>query len=96
MSEICAQAEYLQDTGSRLQASETLAQTDYLQDTGPHAGLSFRPAAVRLDGLQNVLRVGWRLARPGRVRVVFGPPLRLKGDDYEAAAKQVEDAVKSL
>ena len=51
---------------------------------------------VRLDGLQNVLRVGWRLARPGRVRVVFGPPLRLKGDDYEAAAKQVEDAVKSL
>jgi long-chain acyl-CoA synthetase len=51
---------------------------------------------VRLDGLHNVLRVGWHLARPGRVRVAFGAPMRLTGEDYEALAKQVEDAVRRL
>ena len=51
---------------------------------------------VRLDGLQHVLRVGWRMARPGRVRVAFGPPLRLVGEDYEALSKQVEVAVRAL
>jgi len=51
---------------------------------------------VRLEGLEHVLRVGWRMARPGRVRVAFGTPLRLTGDDYEALAQTVEDAVKSL
>jgi long-chain acyl-CoA synthetase len=51
---------------------------------------------VRIDGLQHVLGVGWRMARPGRVRVAFGAPLRLVGDDYEALAKTVESAVKAL
>jgi long-chain acyl-CoA synthetase len=51
---------------------------------------------VRIDGLQNVLRVGWRMAKPGRVRVAFGAPLRLTGDDYAALAKQVETAVRGL
>jgi long-chain acyl-CoA synthetase len=51
---------------------------------------------VRLDGLQHVLRVGWHMARPGRVRVAFGPPMRLAGDDYEALAQQVEQAVRAL
>src|SRR5213075_1610210 len=51
---------------------------------------------VRLDGLQDVLRVGWRLARPGRVRVAFGKPLLLAGEDYEALAKTVEAAVRAL
>ena len=37
---------------------------------------------------------GW--PAPGRVRVVFGAPLRLTGDDYEALARQVEEAVKNL
>jgi hypothetical protein len=36
------------------------------------------------------------MAHPGRVRVKFGPALPLKGDDYPALAKQVEDAVKSM
>jgi hypothetical protein len=36
------------------------------------------------------------MARPGRVRVAFGAPLRLSGDDYEALALQVEQAVKAL
>ena len=51
---------------------------------------------VRIDGLQHVLGVGRRMARPGRVRVAFGAPLRLVGDDYEALAKTVESAVKAL
>jgi hypothetical protein len=36
------------------------------------------------------------MARPGHVRVTFGPPMRLTGADYETLAKQVEDAVRSL
>ena len=51
---------------------------------------------VRLEGVNDVLRVGWTMARPGRVRVAFGAPIRLVGDDYEALAKQVEAAVKAL
>jgi long-chain acyl-CoA synthetase len=51
---------------------------------------------VRLDGLDKVLHHTWRMARPGRVRVAFGPPLRLVGEDYEALTKQVEDAVRRL
>jgi long-chain acyl-CoA synthetase len=58
--------------------------------------LGARVVPVRIDGLQHVLRVGWRMARPGRVRVAFGPPMRLTGEDYEALAKQVEAAVRSL
>jgi long-chain acyl-CoA synthetase len=51
---------------------------------------------VRIDGLQDVLPPGWVMAKPGRVRVAFGKPLTLTGDDYEALAKQVEDAVRAL
>jgi long-chain acyl-CoA synthetase len=51
---------------------------------------------VRLEGLDQVLHPSWKMAKPGRVRVAFGAPLRLAGDDYEALAKQVEDAVKEL
>ncbi len=51
---------------------------------------------VRLDGLERVLHHTWRMARPGRVRVAFGAPLTLTGDDYEALARQVEDAVRQL
>jgi 1-acyl-sn-glycerol-3-phosphate acyltransferase len=51
---------------------------------------------VRLDGVHNVLGVGWRMARPGPVRVAFGAPIRLVGNDYEALAEQVEAAVRAL
>jgi len=51
---------------------------------------------VRIDGLDNVLPPSWRMARPGRVRVAFGKPLHLSGDDYEALARQVEEAVRAL
>ncbi|MGH9140663.1 MAG: lysophospholipid acyltransferase family protein, partial [Vicinamibacterales bacterium] len=51
---------------------------------------------VRIDGLQHVLGVGWHMARPGRVRVAFGAPLRLVGEDYEALTRTVESAVRAL
>lgn len=51
---------------------------------------------VRLEGVNRVLHPRWRFPSPGRVRVAFGAPLRLRGDDYAALARQVEDAVKAL
>jgi len=51
---------------------------------------------IYLEGLDRVLHRTWRMPRPGRVRVVFGPPLRLKGDDYPELARRVEEAVRQL
>jgi long-chain acyl-CoA synthetase len=51
---------------------------------------------VRIQGLDRVLHHTARMARPGRVRVAFGPPLRLTGEDYEALARTVEEAVRKL
>jgi len=61
---------------------------------GSRLGVPIVP--VRLDGVHNVLQVGWVMARPGRVRVAFGAPIRLVGEDYEALASQVEAAVRRL
>jgi long-chain acyl-CoA synthetase len=51
---------------------------------------------VRVEGLDKVLHPTWKMARPGRVRVAFGAPIRLAGEDYEALARQVEEAVRGL
>jgi long-chain acyl-CoA synthetase len=51
---------------------------------------------VKLLGLDKVLHRTWTMARPGRVVIRFGPALRLHGDDYQALAKQVEEAVRKL
>ena len=51
---------------------------------------------VRIKGLDHVLHKDWRMARPGRVTVAFGKPMHLKGEDYAALARQVEEAVKAL
>jgi 1-acyl-sn-glycerol-3-phosphate acyltransferase len=51
---------------------------------------------VRLEGLDRVLHHTAYMATPGRVRVAFGAPLKLEGDNYEALAKRVEDAVRAL
>jgi long-chain acyl-CoA synthetase len=51
---------------------------------------------VRLEGLDRVLHQTWRMARPGRIRIAFGPPMSLVGEDYEALAKRVEEAVQGL
>jgi long-chain acyl-CoA synthetase len=51
---------------------------------------------VRLEGLDRVLHHSWSFPRVGPVRVAFGPPLRLRGDDYAALAQQVEHAIRTL
>jgi long-chain acyl-CoA synthetase len=51
---------------------------------------------VRIDGADRVLHPTWRMARPGAIRVAFGEPLRLHGDDYASEARRVEEAVRAL
>jgi long-chain acyl-CoA synthetase len=51
---------------------------------------------VRIDGLDQVLHPKMRWPKRGPVRIAFGAPLRLTGDDYPALAKRVEDAVRAL
>jgi 1-acyl-sn-glycerol-3-phosphate acyltransferase len=51
---------------------------------------------VRLRGMDVVLGIGQRMARPGRVEVRFGPPLRLEGEDYKLMAADLETAVRKL
>jgi long-chain acyl-CoA synthetase len=51
---------------------------------------------VRLFGVHEILHTKWKMARPGRVEVRFGAPMRLSGEDYGALAKRVEDAVRAL
>jgi long-chain acyl-CoA synthetase len=51
---------------------------------------------VRLEGVNQVLHPKWKMVRPGPVRVAFGAPMRLRGDDYAALARQVEERVKAL
>jgi long-chain acyl-CoA synthetase len=51
---------------------------------------------IRIVGMDHVLHETWRMARPGRVDITFGPAIHLAGDDYLALARQVEDAVRKL
>ena len=45
---------------------------------------------------EEVLHTTWKMARPGRVRVAFGAPMHLGGEDYAELARRVEDAVRTL
>jgi long-chain acyl-CoA synthetase len=58
--------------------------------------LSVPVVPVRIEGLDKVLHHTWKMAKPGRVRVAFGAPMTLTGDDYEALARRVEEAVRGL
>jgi long-chain acyl-CoA synthetase len=51
---------------------------------------------IRIEGLDKVLHSTMRWPRRGPVRIAFGPPMRLTGEDYPALAKKVEDTVRSL
>jgi long-chain acyl-CoA synthetase len=51
---------------------------------------------VRIDGVNRVLPVQGTFARPGPVRVSFGAPIRLRGDDYASMASTVERAVRAM
>ena len=76
-----------------------------------HAGelLPFRPGTamlasqtrvpvlpVRLEGLERVFNREARWPSHGPVKVTFGAPLTIEGDDYAAATKRLEDAVREL
>jgi long-chain acyl-CoA synthetase len=60
------------------------------------AKLGIPVVPIRIRGLDRVLHPSWKMARPGRADIAFGPALRLTGDDYRALAKQVEEAVRKL
>jgi long-chain acyl-CoA synthetase len=51
---------------------------------------------VRIEGLDKVLHRKMKWPKRGPVRVAFGAPLRLHGEDYPALARQVEEAVRRL
>jgi len=51
---------------------------------------------IRLKGLEKVLHRHQRWPHPGHVELAFGAPILLKGQDYTAAAKEVEEAVRAL
>src|SRR5918993_1528312 len=51
---------------------------------------------VRLDGVDQVLHPTWKFPKRGPVRIAFGAPMRLRGDDYAELAERVERAVRDL
>ena len=51
---------------------------------------------VRIDGLDKVLHPKMRWPQRGAVRIAFGAPLTLTGDDYPGLAARVEEAVRGL
>lgn len=51
---------------------------------------------IRLEGVHHVLHRRWKWPKRGLVRVTFGTPLTLEGDDYRALTRRVEDAVRNL
>jgi 1-acyl-sn-glycerol-3-phosphate acyltransferase len=51
---------------------------------------------VRIEGLDKVLHLSMSWPRRGPVRITFGKPLRLEGDNYVELAAKVRDAVIAL
>jgi long-chain acyl-CoA synthetase len=60
------------------------------------ARLGLPVVPVRLEGLEKVLHQRMRWPERGPVRVAFGTPLTLRGEDYPSLANQVEGAVRAL
>src|SRR5918993_2170233 len=60
------------------------------------ARLGVRVIPVRLEGIDRVLHQTWKMAKPGPVKVIFGEPMQLSGDDYVDLTAQVESAVRKL
>ena len=60
------------------------------------ARLELPVVPIRLDGVDRILPIDARMARPGYVRVAFGAPMRLRGDNYGALAAEVETLVRNL
>jgi len=80
--------------GRRTEAGEINEFKPGVGMIGSRLGVPVVP--VRLEGVDRVLHKSWRMARRGPVRVAFGPPIRLEGDDYAKLARRVESAVRNL
>jgi long-chain acyl-CoA synthetase len=80
--------------GKRTQTGEVQPFRPGVGMIGSRLGVPVVP--VRLDGLEKVLHQKMKFPERGPVRVAFGAPMRLTGDDYEALAKQIEEAVRAL
>jgi long-chain acyl-CoA synthetase len=80
--------------GRRSEAGEVDTFRPGIGMIGARLGVPVVP--VRLVGVDRVLPTKARMARPGRVTVTFGQPMLLRGDDYAALARQVEEAVRGL
>jgi long-chain acyl-CoA synthetase len=77
--------------------SETSAIGPFQAGVGMVASrLAVPVVPVRLEGVDRVLHPKWRMARPGPVRVAFGPAIRLKGEDFAGHAREIESAVRRL
>ena len=80
--------------GERTEAGEIKAFQPGIGLIAGRLGVPVVP--IRLRGVQEVLHRHARWPRPGHVEIAFGAPLQLKGEDYAALAKQVEEAVRAL
>ena len=60
------------------------------------ARLDLRVVPVRIEGLDRVLPASANWPKPGRVRVYFGEPVAVKGDDFRGAAREIEERVRAL
>ena len=80
--------------GQRTEAGEINTFRPGIGMIGARLGVPIVP--VRLVGADRVLHRKARMASRGRVTVKFGAPLVLRGEDYAALARQVEDAVRGL
>jgi len=80
--------------GTRTQTGAIAAFRPGVGMIGARLGLPVVP--IKLEGLDKVLGRGMHFPKRGPVRVTFGKPMSLTGEDYSALAKQVEDAVRKL
>jgi long-chain acyl-CoA synthetase len=80
--------------GERRAAGEIAAFRGGIGMIGARLGVPVVP--VRIEGLDKVLHPKMRWPKRGPVRVAFGQPMTVSGEDYQALAKQVEDAVRNL
>ena len=77
--------------------SETGEMTAFRGGIGMIAArLDLPVVPVQIAGVHKILHVKSKFPTPGRVTVKFGAPLRLRGDDYAALAREVEAAVRGL
>ena len=80
--------------GERREAGQIAPFRGGIGMIGARLGVPVVP--VRIEGLDKVLHPKMRWPKRGPVRVAFGAPMRLTGEDYQALARLVEDAVRTL